>query len=603
MPPPPPKQGVSIAQRPPMKVAKPPYELESIIAFYLFAAANIIAAFYAPIQDCDEVFNYWEPTHYLNHGYGLQTWEYSPEYAIRSWTYTGIHALVIRLGMMPLRLFGFARSKTAEFYFLRTFLAVICAMCQTRLYSVVARTFNPRVALFLIFAMVFSPGMYHAAPAYLPSSFAMYATMLGLQAFMDWSGGIRTAQGLMWFGIGTLLGWPFVGALVLPFIAEEIFLVSLTGEGIECITRLADGLTRSIVVLALQTAFETFFYKTVTVVPWNIVKYNVFSGGSRGPDIYGVEPWHFYIRNLTLNFNLWFFLALGALPLILIQHLLVQKSVSKQTLLRSVVFVSPFYLWLGIFSLQPHKEERFMYPVYPALALNAAIALHILLANLGSTDPSRLVSRVPAQVKLVIVSVPLLLAFDVGVLRTIGTLTAYSAPLKVYTPLHQAGVSKPGDNVCLGKEWYRFPSSYLLPDRVRPKFIKSEFSGLLPGEFSEATAGGFGLFPGTWLIPSGMNDENIEDPGKYTSIEHCEFIVDSSLPGVVPNALEPDYITDTEHWEPLKCASFLDVSRTHLVGRLLWVPDLSFIPEQFRRKWGQYCLLQRKVSGKATQHA
>lgn len=253
------------------------------------------------------------------------------------------------------------------------------------------------------------------------------------------------------------------------------------------------------------------------MVPWNIVKYNVFSGGSRGPDIYGVEPWHFYIRNLALNFNLWFFLALGALPLILIQHLLVQKAVSKQTLLRSMVFVSPFYLWLGIFTVQPHKEERFMYPVYPALALNAAIALHILLANLGSTDPSRLVSKIPPQVKLAIVSIPLLLAFDVGVLRTIGTLTAYSAPLKVYTPLHDAGVSKPGDNVCLGKEWYRFPSSYLLPDRVRPKFIKSEFSGLLPGEFSEATAGGFGLFPGTWLIPSGMNDENIEDPGKYVS--------------------------------------------------------------------------------------
>ena len=163
-----------------------------------------------------------------------------------------------------------------------------------------------------------------------------------------------------------------------------------------------------------------------------------------------------------------------------------------------------------------------MYPVYPALALNAAIALHILLANLGSTDPSRLFSKIPPQVKLIVVSIPLLLAFDVGVLRTIGTLTAYSAPLKVYTPLHQAGVSKPGDNVCLGKEWYRFPSSYLLPDRVRPKFIKSEFSGLLPGEFSEANVGGFGLFPGTWLIPSGMNDENIEDLGKHVSLQEID---------------------------------------------------------------------------------
>ncbi|OSS49216.1 hypothetical protein B5807_05605 [Epicoccum nigrum] len=599
MPPPPPKQGAPTASRLPMQAARKPHELEPILAFYIFAAANIVAAFFAPIQDCDEVFNYWEPTHYLNHGYGLQTWEYSPEYAIRSWTYTGLHSLVIKLGMMPLRLFGFAKSKEAEFYFLRTVLAITCAVCQTRFHSVIARTFNPRVALFFVFAMVFSPGMYHAAPAYLPSSFAMYTAMLGFSAFMDWSGGLRTAQGLMWFGIGSLLGWPFAGALVLPFVAEEVFLAAVTGQGVECIQRLADGFTRSVVFLALQTSLDTFFYKSITVVPWNIVMYNVFSGGNRGPDIYGVEPWHFYVRNLALNFNIWFFLALAALPMVLGQHLLIKTTVSKQTLLRSVVFVSPFYLWLGIFTLQPHKEERFMYPAYPALALNAAVALHILLANLGSTDPSRLVSKIPPQVKLAVVGIPLLLAFDVGVLRTIGTLTAYSAPLKVYKPLHESAVSSPGDNVCLGKEWYRFPSSYLLPDRVRPKFIKSEFSGLLPGEFSEATVGGFGLFPGTWLVPSGMNDENLEDPSKYTSIEHCKFLVDSSLPGVSPTALEPDYIADTEHWKPLRCEPFLDTSRTHLVGRLLWVPDLPFIPEQFRRKWGQYCLLQRKHTDKA----
>lgn len=28
------------------------------------------------VHDCDEVFNYWEPLHYLVHGTGMQTWEY-----------------------------------------------------------------------------------------------------------------------------------------------------------------------------------------------------------------------------------------------------------------------------------------------------------------------------------------------------------------------------------------------------------------------------------------------------------------------------------------------------------------------------------------------
>lgn len=70
-----------------------PYGIEPITAFYIFFAANLISAVFAPIQDCDETFNYWEPTHYLSHGYGMQTWEYSPEYAIRSWVYIGLHAI------------------------------------------------------------------------------------------------------------------------------------------------------------------------------------------------------------------------------------------------------------------------------------------------------------------------------------------------------------------------------------------------------------------------------------------------------------------------------------------------------------------------------
>jgi hypothetical protein len=390
-------------------------------AFCVLALANLVAAAFSPIQDCDEVFNYWEPSHYLNHGYGLQTWEYSPEYAIRSWSYTGMHSLVMWLGALPLRLLSTGREKVVEFYFLRVVLAVTCASCQTRLYSVLRRTINERVGTFFMIIMVISPGMYHASPAYLPSSFAMYCTMLGIADFMDWSGGDRrrTSRGIMWMGIGSILGWPFAGALVLPFLAEET--ISASGRVVQFVMRWFNGATRLLIILALQTATDSFFYQKLVCVPLNIVLYNVFSGGSRGPDIYGVEPWHFYVRNLALNFNIWFFLALGALPLLLLQHLIFQKGVPKHTLARSISFVSPFYLWLAIFTMQPHKEERFMYPVYPALAMNAAVALHILLANLGSTDPQRLASKIPTQIKTIIVLVPFFLSLITGELRIIGT--------------------------------------------------------------------------------------------------------------------------------------------------------------------------------------
>jgi alpha-1,2-mannosyltransferase len=425
----------------------------------------------------------------------------------------------------------------------------------------------------------------------------MYTTMLGSSAFMDWTRGIKTARGIFWFALGSLLGWPFAGALILPFILEEIVQAVLKGDELPCFKRLLNGTGRALFVLASQVALDSLFYRKFVCVPLNIVLYNVFSGGSKGPNIYGVEPWHFYIRNLLLNFNVWFILALGAIPLLLLQHIFGGRSIS-----RGVTFASPFYLWLGIFTLQPHKEERFMYPAYPALALNAAISLHILLANFGSTDPRNVFSKIPAQLKLAVICTFILGALDFGALRVIGTMTAYSAPLEVYKPLQRPGVASHGDFVCLGKEWYRFPSTYFLPEGVKAKFIKSQFSGLLPGEFSEGTAG-FGSFPGAWMVPPGMNDENREDPHKYTDIGQCKFLVDSYFPGNPPSALEPNYISDKETWETLSCKPFLDAGHTSIFGRLLWIPDWPFIPPAYRRKWGQYCLLRqrRNRSGKIVQ--
>ena len=46
------------------------------IAFSLFLLVRLISAFNNQVADCDETFNYWEPTHYLMYGWGFQTWEY-----------------------------------------------------------------------------------------------------------------------------------------------------------------------------------------------------------------------------------------------------------------------------------------------------------------------------------------------------------------------------------------------------------------------------------------------------------------------------------------------------------------------------------------------
>ncbi|TLD04260.1 uncharacterized protein PgNI_12199 [Pyricularia grisea] len=578
------------------KTPPSPFVLQPITAFYFFLAANLIAAVFAPIQDCDETFNYWEPTHYLTHGYGLQTWEYSPEYSIRSWLYVSLHAIVANIRrVLP------QSTKVSEFYFVRYVLAFICALTQTLLYRSISLTISPRTGTWFIMALVVSPGNFHASAAYLPSSFAMYACMLGAAAFIHWRGGLKTSHGIFWFAVAGVIGWPFAAALCVPFLAEE-GLFALFGDGerrFDCFVRVGRGVVAALLLVVFDTCINTFFYRKIEVVSWNIVKYNIFSS-SGGPNLYGTEPWTFYFRNLALNFNIWFVLAMLSMPLFLVRNFIVPTGHELRSGWRTMVFLTPFYMWLGIFTAQPHKEERFMYPAYPFLALNAAVAFHIIVTALGNANPKTLIGMIPGKLKLAVLSIAVLLAFDVSLARVYGVYTAYSAPLSLYKPLGtgvlgEQGLGGSGDSVCFGKEWYRFPSSFFLPRNMRAKFIRSEFRGLLPGEFSEARTG-FGIFGGTWLTPSGMNDRNEEDMGKYVDINTCAFLVDTQYPHssepLPPN--EPDFVADKDNWEVIQCIPFLDAGNTSFLARALWVPQLSFIPDHLQRKWGRHCLLQRR---------
>jgi alpha-1,2-mannosyltransferase len=103
-------------------------------------------------------------------------------------------------------------------------------------------------------AMIFSPGMFHASASFLPSSFAMYTTMLGMAAFMNWRGGLKTSQGIFWFAVGGIVGWPFAMALSAPFLFEEVIFATLSSKDamIDVVWRLLRGVIAALVVLVRQ---------------------------------------------------------------------------------------------------------------------------------------------------------------------------------------------------------------------------------------------------------------------------------------------------------------------------------------------------------------
>lgn len=79
----------------------------------------------------------------------------------------------------------------------------------------------------------------------------MYMCMLGAAAFMNWRGGLKTSQGIFWFAMGGILGWPFAAALCAPYILEEVVFTFFSDKEafIESLIRLMRGVISGVIIL------------------------------------------------------------------------------------------------------------------------------------------------------------------------------------------------------------------------------------------------------------------------------------------------------------------------------------------------------------------
>lgn len=117
----------------------------------------------------------------------------------------------------------------------------------------------------------------------------------------------------------------------------------------------------------------------------NLLKYNVAGGGDSA--LYGVEDALFYLRSGALAFNAALPAALLSAPAELLAAL-ARRRAPRWDLLS---VAGSFYLWLGFMTLIPHKEERFLYVVYPQarLALPLRLASYSLQPNGGGALGAR----------------------------------------------------------------------------------------------------------------------------------------------------------------------------------------------------------------------
>ncbi|XXG90193.1 hypothetical protein AAC387_Pa12g2016 [Persea americana] len=450
-------------------------------AFFSLAVLRYMSATSNIIHDCDEVFNYWEPLHFLLYKSGFQTWEYSSNFALRSYLYILLHQLVAGPASWI-----FGEDKVRVFYTVRLFLGLMSTISDTLLVVALSRKYGKRLASYTLAMLCLTSGLFFASTSFLPSSFSMYAVSLSSALFLL----EKPAMAVSVAAAGVILGWPFSILAVLP-----LTVYSLLGKRFKQV--FLSAAATSLIILALSALTDRYYY----------------------------GRWTSSVLNLV-----------------------------------------------------PHKEERFLYPVYPLICVAAAAVIESFpdvfrrIFDIYGDSPVIMIAKILRPVALGFI-------LCASHARTFSLLNGYSAPLEIYKHLEYHDEAGIGSVVCIGSEWHRFPSSFFVPSYVgEVRWIDDGFQGLLPFPFN-TTIGG------TTAAPHYFNDKNKASNEQYLrDLDACTFLVELDLKRPYPSRG-----SDLSIWEAVAAIHYLDRELSPPMYRSFFIPYLW----QEKNVFGLYRLLRR----------
>ena len=598
-----------------------------------------------PIMDCDEVYNYWEPLHYMLFGTGMQTWEYSQHFALRTYAYPIPLFLLSKLILLPLLNYmpvswtsllalhdvvddENVGNRLALMVLLRSLLAASMAWSEVSFLealsscnsdekssdantsgnhnnkrgSSLSNPDNQIMAMLVGLLLLTSTGMSHAAGALLPST---TLTMMWL-----WAAKFYLQRQSIPFVLVAILstlaiGWPFGVLLFIP-LGFGVLVRHYRSGGLSNVTWLLScSLGIALVVQAGVLCIDFVYYGRWVSPVYNILKYNTHA---KGDELYGVEPMSYYVKNLLLNFNYVAVLGVAVGPVVIWKLLLNQSTsdgINNQLYWNLFALTLPMYVWLCVLFPRLHKEERFLFPIYPILCLGAVIVCSEIVDVLTmiwnriapSSRPSSTAQDQRQQLYLQLALwTPAVL---IGLSRTTALSKYYTAPFHAYAQLQheipllsrtvdattdqenleESTATSTKTTICTCGEWYRFPSSFYLPmpkeTTVDFKFVSpssSYFEGQLPHAFLPQGSGIGATY-------TAFNDRNVpEYDDRYVPIDECDYLVDAmwSNPAATYDNVEdnPSCRDNDSQWLPVIKSPFLDAESTTTLHRILYIPVL-----------------------------
>lgn len=237
--------------------------------------------------------------------------------------------------------------------------------------------------------------------------------------------------------------------------------------------------------------------------------------------------------------------------------------------------LAPLYLWFLVFFSQPHKEERFLFPVYPMICMAGGIAVDTIqkLYFFIRTKISSLhIAYHYLQYTVYITCFAILICGLLGISRSLAIYKGYYAPMEVLIDTNKLGLEREiskdiNINFCIGKEWHRFPSSFFFPsNNWKLQYLRSEFKGQLPQPFLNHENA-------TSIVQPYFNDMNREEPTRYFNLDKCHFVLD--LDNGIETILEPNYSRFNDNFTIIKSSKFLNSAKSHRFFRAFYIPFLS----------------------------
>lgn len=310
----------------------------------------------------DEYWQGQEVAHNIVFGYGYETWEWREQ--IRSYAHPLVFAMIYKvvclLGLDNTHVLVAAP---------RYFQAFLGAIADVSTYSLAKRIFGNDIALPMLFTTLCSWFNFLMAARTLSNSMEMVFTIVALNY------------------------WPLPGVATLNTSWLKRYRIALTFALIACVMRPTNGLVwlflgihliwkakgyrfqvifnalmLSVLVMTCSALIDTRVYNgkwgLEVFTPFLFFKVNVVNEISL---FYGVHTWHWYIsQGLPVVLTTFLPLFIFGLSKIFSQPAVYQRV--KPLLLLS--------LWvIVIYSLLPHKEFRFIFPIVPILLMVTAFGL------------------------------------------------------------------------------------------------------------------------------------------------------------------------------------------------------------------------------------